>query len=171
MYVCVYACLVSTYVCVFSLTVCTYVFCLQWISSLPPVQVHAMWDVWMADRTCMHDSLRALNSMKPLPDYLLSKFLPFVWPIFDYCDAVWVVTSTAVSTSSESLHPRFLQGMSVCSSFIGFTQMERRRFHTAVQVFKVLHSLCPAYLRDWFVYAEAYTGRCRRNKHLHIPQI
>ena len=59
------------------------------------------------------------------------------------------------------------------SSFIGLTLMERHQFHTAmIQTFKVLHSLCPAYLRDWFVYAEAYTGRCGHNKHrLYIPQI
>ena len=50
--------------------------------------------------------------------------------------------------------------------------MERRRFHTAVQVFKVLHLLCPRYLRDWFVFAETITGCQGRNKHcLHVPQI
>ena len=39
---------------------------------------------------------------------------------------------------------------------------EQCHFHTAVQVFKVLHHLCPGYLRNWFVYAEAYSGQ---NKH------
>ena len=108
--------------------------------------------------------------MKPLPDYLLSK--AFVLPTFDYCDAVWAVTSTAVSKSLERLHSRFLQGISVCSSFIGLTPIKRCRYHTTVQVFKVLHRLCPVYLKEWFVYAEAYTGRCGRNKYrLYIPQI
>ena len=105
----------------------------------------------------------ALNRMKPLPDYLLSKlYQAFILPIFDYCDAVWAVTSTAIFKSLEHLHSRFLLGISVCSSSIGLTLMERRWFHTAVQVFKVLHRLCPAYLRDWFVYAEANTRRCGR---------
>jgi len=81
-------------------------------------------------------------------------------------------TSTAISKSLECLHSRFLQGVSVCSSFIGLTLMERCRFHTVVQGFKVLYRLCPAYLRDWFVYAEAYRG-CRgcNEHHLYIPQI
>ena len=50
--------------------------------------------------------------------------------------------------------------------------MERRRFHTAVQVFEVIHDLCPQYLRNWFIYAEAHTGRSGRNKYrLFVPQI
>ena len=103
--------------------------------------------------------------MKLLPDYLLSNlYQAFVLPIFDYCEAVWAVTSTAVSKSLEHLHSQFLQGISVCNSFIGLNLMERRRCHTAAQVFKVLHRLCPAYLRDWFAYAEAYTGHCGCNK-------
>lgn len=36
--------------------------------------------------------------------------------------------------------------------------MERRHFHIAIQVFRVLHKLCPEYLRDWFAYAEDVTG-------------
>ena len=35
--------------------------------------------------------------------------------------------------------------------------MERRRFYMAVQVFKVLHLLCPQYLRDCFMFAETIT--------------
>ena len=58
------------------------------------------------------------------------------------------------------------------NSFVKLTLAERRRFHTAVQVFRVLHHLCPGYLRNWFVYAEAHTGHGGRNKHrLFIPQI
>ena len=34
-----------------------------------------------------------------------------------------------------------------------------------MQVFKVLYQLCPGYLRDWFVFAEAYTGHSGRNKY------
>jgi len=36
----------------------------------------------------------------------------------------------------------------------------------------VNHKLCPSYLRDWLVKAEAYTGRSERNKdHLLISQV
>ena len=48
---------------------------------------------------------------------------------------------------------------------------ERRRFYTAVQVLRVLHHLCPGYLRNWFVYAEAHTGHGGQNKHNFFPQI
>ena len=97
--------------------------------------------------------------LKRLPDHLLCQlYQSFVLPIFDYCDAVWAVTLSSISKPLERLHSRFLQGISTCSSFIKFTLMERRRFHTAVQVFKVVNKLCPSYLRDWFINAEAYTG-------------
>ena len=52
------------------------------------------------------------------------------------------------------------------------TLAEQCRFHTAAQVFKVLHHLCLGYLRKWSVHAQAYTGHGGRNKHhLFIPQI
>ena len=72
----------------------------------------------------------------------------------------------------EHLHSHFLQQVSTSNSFVKLTLAEQHRFHTAVQVFKVLHHLCLGYLRNWFVYAEAYTGHSGRNKHrLFIPQI
>ena len=50
--------------------------------------------------------------------------------------------------------------------------MERRWFHTAVQVFKIVNKLCPSYLRDWFINAEAYTEWSGRNRDLlFIPQV
>jgi len=50
--------------------------------------------------------------------------------------------------------------------------MERRRFHTAVQVFRVIHKFFPTYLRDRFINAAAYTGRSGRNKdRLFISQV
>ena len=72
----------------------------------------------------------------------------------------------------EHFHSRILQGLSDCSPFVKLTLMEKYRFHMVVQVFKVLHLLCPQYLRDWFVFAETITGRQGRNKHrLYVPQI
>ena len=78
----------------------------------------------------------------------------------------------SLSKPLERLHSRFLQQIPDCHSFARVTLSERRRFHTAVQVFKVLYQLCPGYLNDWFVFAEAYTGHSGRNKfRLFIPQI
>ena len=115
----------------------------------------------------------ALNRLKPLPDHLLSKlYQAFILPIFDYCDVAWAVSTSSLSKSLERLHSRFLRGISVCNPLVKITLMERGRFHTAIQVFKVLHKLCPTYLKDWFMYAEALTGRNGRNKYrLFIPQI
>ena len=59
----------------------------------------------------------------------------------------------------------YLRQVPDCNSFVKVTLAERCRFHTAVQVFKVLYQLCPWYSKDWFVFAEAYTG------HLFVPQL
>ena len=88
----------------------------------------------------------------------------FVLPVFDYCDVIWAPSAVSLSKPLEHLHSRFLQQILDCHSFVWVTLSERRRFHTAVQVFKVLYQLCPGYLNDWFVFAEAYTGHSGRNK-------
>ena len=81
-------------------------------------------------------------------------------------------TTAVLSKHLEHFHSRILQGLSDCSSFVKLTLMERCRFHTVVQVFKVLHPLFPRYLHDWFVFAETITGRQDWNKHrLDVPQI
>jgi len=72
----------------------------------------------------------------------------------------------------EHFHSRILQGLSDCSPFVKLALMERRHFHTAVQVFKILQFFCPRYLCDWFVFAETITGRQGWNRHhLYVPQI
>ena len=45
--------------------------------------------------------------------------------------------TVSLSKPLERLHSRFLQQVPNCNSFIKLTLTERRRFHTAVQVFKV----------------------------------
>ena len=101
----------------------------------------------------------ALHRLKLLPGHLLSQlYQAFILPIFDYCDVVWAPTTVLLSKPLEHLHSHFLQGISTCSPFVKLTLVERHHFHTAVQVFKVVHQLCPLYLRDWFMNAEAYAG-------------
>ena len=76
----------------------------------------------------------------------------------------------SLSKPLERLHSRFLQQVPVSNSFVKLT--EQCHFHTAVQVFRVLHHLCPEYLRNWFVYVKAHKGHGGRNKPcLFIPQI
>jgi len=86
---------------------------------------------WKLNVDCVlrrvRSNLYALNRMKPLPGYLLCQlYQSFVLPIFDYCDAVWAVTSTSISKPLECLHSRFLRSISTCSSFVKLTLMERR---------------------------------------------
>ena len=64
--------------------------------------------------------------------YLLSKlYQAFLLPILDYCDTVWAATSTAISKPLERLHCHFLRNLSVSSSFVKLTLIERRGFHIA----------------------------------------
>ena len=121
----------------------------------------------------VRSKLYALHRLKPLPSHLLFRlYQVFVLPIFDYCDVVWVPTSMTLAKPLERLHSRFLHQVPVSNSFVKVTLTERRHFHIAVQVFKILHQFCPRYLKDWFVSAEAYTGRSGRNKfRLFVPRI
>jgi len=71
-----------------------------------------------------------------------------LYQFFYYCDVAWMPMTAVLSKRLEHFHSHILQGLSDCSSFVKLTLMERHRFHTAVQVFKILHLLCPRYLRD-----------------------
>ena len=72
----------------------------------------------------------------------------------------------SLSKPLEHLHSRFYNKfLPVASSFVELTLAERHHFHSAVQVFKVLHHLCIGYLRNLFVYAEAYIRHSGQNKH------
>ena len=64
--------------------------------------------------------------------------------------------SVSIILQLASIYIRTLQQLPYCNSFVRVTLTERRCFHTAVQVFKVLYQHCPGYLKDWFVFAEAY---------------
>ena len=59
----------------------------------------------------------------------------------------------------ERLHSRFLQQVPDYKAFVKVTLVERRRFHTAVQVFKVLYqpavsalSVRPGYSVNYYYY-------------------
>ena len=93
-----------------------------------------------------------------------------------YIWLLWCCLGTYNCITFKVLHSHFLQGISTVtrsySPFVKLTLVEQCHFHTAVQVFKVVHQLCPLYLKDWFMTAEVYTGHSGRNKyHLFIPQI
>jgi len=52
-----------------------------------------------------------------------------------------VPLTAVLSKRLEHIHSQFLRRVSKRSSFVKLTLAERRHFHTAVQVYKVLHHL------------------------------
>jgi len=58
------------------------------------------------------------------------------------------------------------------TSDLSTTLAERRTFHMAIQVFKILHNISPTYMRGLFTYAVEVTGHTGRNPHrLYVPRI
>ena len=56
--------------------------------------------------------------------------------------------------------------------FVKVTLAKRCRFHTIVQVYKILHQLVPVYLQDMFTFFENVTVYVSRNHHrLFIPRM
>ena len=52
------------------------------------------------------------------------------------------------------------------------TLAERQTYHTAIQVFKILHNFSPTYLQGLFSYTSNVTGHIGRNPHrLYVPGI
>ena len=104
--------------------------------------------------------LYGLHRLKPLPNSLLATlYCGYILPIFDYCDTVWSPPTAVLSKCMEKIHSNFVGSLSCVDSFVSLC----RRFDTAVQVFKSVRRLCPAYLNDFFVKSVALTGHCGRN--------
>ena len=52
------------------------------------------------------------------------------------------------------------------------SQSERRVYHTALQVFKIVNNISPSYLHHTFSFAVDVTGRSGRNQHrLFVPRV
>jgi len=88
-----------------------------------------------------------------------------VLPIIDYCDVVWVPTNVGYLKRLEKLHSCFSLVDSASSSAYKLTLAECHRFHTATQIYKILHKLSPSYLYSTFSYAVSITGHTGRNVH------
>ena len=75
-------------------------------------------------------------------------------PILDYCDVVWSPCSALYTRRLERVHTKFVSSLPA-STFIVFdlklSLIERRTYHTAVQVFKILHELAPPSLPSYMV--------------------
>ena len=73
----------------------------------------------------------------------------------------------------ERIHSKFMHKLpSFFSSKFQFTLTERRRFHTAIQIFKSLHRISPPYLHDIFQFSKDVTGHLSRNvNRLFVPRV
>ena len=56
--------------------------------------------------------------------------------------------------------------------FFHCTLVERRQFHTAIMVYRILHRLSPTYLQDTFKYTTTVTSHVGRNRYrLFVPRV
>lgn len=125
---------------------------------------------WQCHVECILKKIRAkvygLNRLKPLSNSLLATlYCGYILPIFDYCDTVWSPPTAVLSKALEKIHSHFAGFLCFTDSFLRLTLSERRRFHTAVQVFKSVRRLGPVYLNDVFTNSVALTGHSGRDPH------
>ena len=110
--------------------------------------------------------LHCLYRLCPLPNKLLGKlYCTFILPILDYCDVVWSPSSVQYCKRLEHIHSKFCSLIPATQSFLCHTLAERRRFHTAIIVYKILHQLSLAYLRATLNYTTTVTSHVGRNSH------
>lgn len=94
-----------------------------------------------------------------------------VLPIIDYCDVVQVPTNVDNLKRLERLHSRF-SSFDSSSSVFDLTLAEHRRFHTAIQIYKILSQLSPSYLYSTFRFAISVKDHAGRNVHyLYVPAM
>ena len=120
-----------------------------------------------------YSRIHCLNRLRPLPADLLAKlYRIFVLPILEYCDVVWTPSSVQHFKHLERLHSKFNSPPSSTDFSVCVTLIERRRFHAAIQVYRVLHKLSPSYLHNTFHYAVDITSHTGRNLYrLFIPRV
>ena len=89
-----------------------------------------------------------------------------------YCNVVWTPSSVQHFKHLERLHSKFNSPSSSTDLSVCVTLTERRQFHAAIQVYRVLHKLLPSYLNDTFHYAVDITSRIRWNPYrLFVPRV
>ena len=121
----------------------------------------------------VYSRIHCLNRLCPLPADLLAKlYRVFVLPILDYCDVVWSPSSVQYFKRLERLHSKFNSPPSNTDFSVCVTLTERKWFHTAVQVYKVLHIVSPSYMNGTFHYAFDITSCTGQNLyHLFVPRV
>ena len=83
------------------------------------------------------------------------------------------MTHSAGTRRLERLHSKFTSSLPFSGNFnLRLSLTERRTFHTALQVFKIVNRISPPYLHGVFSFAVDVTGRSSRNVHrLYVPSV
>ena len=97
--------------------------------------------------------------------YLTSCWASCIVLLSYYCDAVWSPSSVQYFKKFERIHSKFCLLIPDTQCFLCHTLAERRRFHTAILVYRTLHQLSPAYLRETFKYTTTVISHVGRNSH------
>ncbi len=97
-------------------------------------------------------------------------------PVVDYCDIIWMSNSTIVSKLDNKCGRwlKLILGRGYNPQLsLHLMPSLRNRLHTATQTYKILHQLCPPYLKNLVQFARDVTSRSdRRNNHrVYVPQI
>lgn len=118
--------------------------------------------------------LAAIVRLKPLaPAVITLLYKAYVVPVFDYCDVVWQPSSVRLVDKLDKLYSRAVKliGSSTATK-VPSSPSARRRFHIAVQAYKVLHSLCPPYLCSALKYTIDITHRVSKNPYrAYVPYV
>ena len=86
---------------------------------------------------------------------------------------MWSPSNSAGTHRLERLHSKFTSSLPSSDNFnLRLSLTERRTFHTALQVFKIVNRISPPYLHGVFLFAVDVTGRSSRNVHrLYVPSV
>ena len=90
----------------------------------------------------------------------------YIVPIIDYCDTVWSPSNSNDTRRLERLHSKFTTSIPSSDCFnLHSSLSERRVYHMALQVFKIVNNISPSYLHHTFSFAVDVTGHSGRNQH------
>ena len=98
-----------------------------------------------------------MNRVKLASQVLQLLYQTYIVPIIDYCDTVWSPSNSADTRCLERLHYKFTSSVP-SSDYLHLSLSERRGFHTALQVFKIVNKISPPYLHNIFSFAVDITG-------------
>ena len=119
---------------------------LTWRSHIDYVLRRVRGKIYSINRINPHSTVKKLSYQ----DYLL--------PIIDYCDVVWTPTNVNQTRSLERLHSKFIFFLYQQLIILKYPLVEWCKFHSTMQIHKLLNKLAPPYLHDMVAYVTRVTG-------------